>query len=520
MVLKREDPAELQNLKKGLKEDKKIREAVRKGEGKKLIKKPKEKSMEVTKEEAIKVNKDLARLRESQKKVEKKTKSKEPKTRKHPHIELYIEPVLNDDGKPCWLTRAHKTAPCYVEDDEPIEEIVKDTAPIEEVIVFDLTPECMWQCVKCGAVMESNPDEPLECYEEKGGCGRKTRFKPMTESINPDLWKLPKWKDIAIEDLSMIEVHDDIVSLLKRCLVLPEEIHYRVIALWIMSTWKTGRWRTVGFPVFLGERDTGKTTALDLIRELGYRMIHASGTTFPAMVRATHYHHAGMLVDEASDRLDRKTESGREMLDFIKPSYRIGSKYTAADKEDQKKILSYRNFGFKAFAGERSFTVSLLSRSLVFIMEKDYPEVAGLTYVQDELDDIQTKLLNYRYKFNDPPDLGEDFELRGRTREIFESIIATGMHVGVDVEDIINFARRREEEQEEEMQATLEWDILKAVKELQQGETQYKLEGGYDSPEYVSFNDLRLNIFGEIEDAQDRKKKQVSKLVMLLNDYS
>jgi len=47
------------------------------------------------------------------------------------------------------------------------------------------SPERMYQCQKCGAVIKSTdhkiiPIEPDECWEDQGGCGRKTKFKDIT----------------------------------------------------------------------------------------------------------------------------------------------------------------------------------------------------------------------------------------------------------------------------------------------------------------------------------------------------
>lgn len=426
-----------------------------------------------------------------------------------------LEPVLNKDNETCWLTRKYQkiaTGNIKIEHDAKGKnpKIVND-AELELVPIFELKREGLWQCQKCGIISTFLPHDgkPLECYESDGGCGRNSSFNVVTKKINPDLWKLPKWQDIPVEDLDMLNTYNDTIALIKQLLILPDEILYKILTLWIISTWKTGHWDAVAFPIFRGEYNTGKSTALDIIRELGYRMIHSAGTTFPAMVRGTHFHHAGLLIDEASDRLDRRTETGREMLNFVKPSYRKGSVYTVADKEDQEKMLCYRNFGFKAFAGERDFDPALLSRAVDFIMQEDYPEIPSIKYVQDELDILQTKFLNYRYKTTDPPDLGMDFCLQGRLREIFESIIATGRHIGLDVEDIIEYAKSIKQEREEELLGTIEYDVLTAIKNLSCHDVQSKITEETDAPEHILYTDIFKEVHSNYEDfdKEERKKK-------------
>ncbi len=413
-----------------------------------------------------------------------------------------IEPVLNDHT-PKWLYVSRKYE--MPKDDSDISRMLNggnDERCFD--IKFNIKESGMWICCRCGAEMQSIGNPPLECLESKGGCGKKTNFKQETNEINTDLWKLPIWKDD--KDLNMFEVYDELLKIWKRCVVFPEEIFYKIFTLIVISTWKTGYWTSFGFPILLGDPDSGKTRVLDLMRELGYRMIHSAGTTFPAMVRATHFHQAGLLIDEASDRLNPKTESGREMLNFVKPSYREGSRYTAADNNDPEKINSYRNFGFKAFAGERSFTASLISRSITVIMQQADPEIPELYYIQDELNNLQTKLLNYRYKTGPPTDLGMDFVLKGRLREVFGPIISTAMHIGRPYEDIIDFALNIKKEQQEDLIGTLENDILKIIKGSEEKQTTIDGQLLEDAPEYIYYKDLLEKLYPEI-DVLDGKEK-------------
>lgn len=284
------------------------------------------------------------------------------------------------------------------------------------------------------------------------------------EEINPDLWKIPEWKDIPPEELDMKKLFEDTLSLIKKLVVFQKEIEYKIYVLWIFSTWKLEAWDTVGFPVFIGMPDSGKTRALRIIHKLAYRTLKASGTTQAVIPRLCHYYNITLLIDEAHAKLNPRTESGARLLEFVKDSYKKGAVYIVSDNNDQQKVIVTRNFGFKAFAGEKSFNPSLLTRSLPFWMDKAEPEIAKLSYVEEELGRIQTALLNYRFKTDNPPDLGNNFELRGRVREIFESIIATGKHIGIPVDDIIEYARNRVKEEFEALKDTPQYEILTILK--------------------------------------------------------
>jgi len=386
-------------------------------------------------------------------------------------------------------------------DGRTIEETTKNPIEPETTTITDLKPDGLWKCLKCEAEIQSNPKQPLECYDAQGGCGRTGSFKPILLPINPDLWQLPIYKKIDFEPCDMILIYEDIIDTMKKLVVFTNEIQYKLFTLWNISTWKTGLWDSVGFLVFTGGIDCGKTLCLDVIREIGFRMLHSSGVSFPAMIRATHNHQAGVLIDEAHNKLDYRTEAGRDFIDFIKPSYRKGSKYIVAHKEDQYGIISYNNFGFKAFAGEQKLVDrALLSRSIIFVMEQSKPPMAKLKYVQKDLDEIKNKLLHYRYYTNDPEDLGQEFELDGRIREIFESIIATGRHIGVDTTDIIEYAKSLKIEQDEDLKNTLEYEVLQAMWDLS---TTMTLD---DAPETISYRDITKQIYGDDLSGDERRK--------------
>lgn len=451
--------------------------------------------------------------REEEKKATKKVrleKKKEEKEIGHQATldQVELEPVIHED-KPMWLViKKRKIIPMLL--GRTMEQMIKDPLEAEIETSFEIRKPNLWQCRKCGAVIESNPDPPFECEEKKGGCGRKTSFTCFTEDIPVGIWKIPKWTEL--EDLDMLDVYDSMLALVKRLVVFQEEMQYKIYVLWIIASWKREHWETVGFPVFRGLRNSGKTTALNIINELAYRSVPASNITFAALGRVSHYWHVTLLVDEANNRLNPKTETGGVMLDYVKASYKKGSKYITADLNDQKKVIPIDNFGFKAFAGEKSFDISLITRALDFFMEQATPEVPKMSYVQNELDDLHTKLLNYRYKTNDPPDLGEDFVLKGRTREIYESIIAAGTHIGVVVDDVLQYALEVEQEKEDELRNSIQYEILIAIKDRQEIRT---LD---DSPEMMKLTDLFSALgWDEIDDASERRRKRQS-LGYLLRD--
>lgn len=404
------------------------------------------------------------------------------------------EPVYNSNN-PKWLIV--KQVP-VINDNRPAKDIIKNPKEPEYEIVFDIQDPNIWRCKKCeGTFYDSGiPDECLLC-------NRMSKFERVTENIDEELWKLPRWEDIPIEDLDMLGLFDDMVRLFRRIIIFPEDIYYKLYVLWIISTWKSELWETVCFLVFRGLVESGKSRGLDICRELCYRMFHCSGVSFPAMVRVTDRWGAGVLIDEIDNKVDIRTESGRAYVDFLKPSYRRGAKYVTAHLENQDDVKKYKNFGFKAFAGEKGgMGEALFSRSIDIQMEQAYPEVNELKEVQDEFDRIQTILLNYKYKTNEPPELPVDCFLKGRDREIFSCIIRTAMHIGIDTTDIYDFIKSRRQEIIDDLQESDEYLILRAIKNLENAST---LD---DAPEALDYGDIARDVGWDPDTEFGKKKRQ------------
>jgi len=414
-----------------------------------------------------------------------------------------LEPIRNDNT-PKWLIISEKTNPPNKEEIKLI--MQGEQTPWLHEKTFETIEENMWECKKCMGRFKSE-NQPETCLH----CDRGTTFRKITKNISTNRWKLPRWKNIPIEEIEMIMVYHDLVDIIKQCIIFPEDIQYELFALWIVASYKKECFDTIPFFIFRGLIESGKTRALDLLRELGYRMVHTTGVTFTAMCRYTHFHGAGVLIDEIDNKIDKRTETGRNYIDFLKPSYKRGSIYACADLNDQEETKEYNNYGFKAFAGEKGgYDQAIFSRSIDVHMEKENPDIPELKYVQEDLDQLQTILLNYRYKFSDPIPLPLDYPLKGRDREIFSCLIQTAQHIGLGDEHLLEYIKQRKQEQIDEIQDSIEYEIIKAVYQLQHGET--TIDGDTtlmnDAPEVLLYNDISSACGWNLDTEEGKKNRQ------------
>jgi len=183
-------------------------------------------------------------------------------------------------------------------------------------------------------------------------------------AVRKILWELPELK--TFEQLDMHEVYNNMLEISKKVLGFSEEIEYKIFNLWIISTWKQECWDTVGFPVFIGPYNSGKSTCLQTIAQMGYRIVKSINPTFAVMPRLTHYHRGALLIDEAHDSLNPGTNS--QKLGFIKDSYKRGSTYLSCDNNNQKGVVATKNLIKKVLWQQRILDLRLLLEKRVLIL--------------------------------------------------------------------------------------------------------------------------------------------------------
>lgn len=415
------------------------------------------------------------------------------------------EPVFiknSDLLKEKWLVVTQKDE--FSGETRPIVEILADPLPPMKKICFELLDTCLYKCKKCCATVQGGEKPPEVCPQ----CDRPSDFSVITESMDvpKNIWNVPIWEDV---DLDMFETYDRLVSLLKSTIRFVNPIEYKLFALWIVATYKHPLWETIPYLHFRGLPASGKTRAMEVANRLAYRCVLVSGITFKAVVRINHNYNVSLCIDEVDTKLDDRTEGGREYIDFLKSGYKKGSLYISSDLNDQKKILYYNNYGPKVLSGEKGIrSEALLSRTIIFDMEQDYPEVFNLSEIECELSQLRTRLMNWRFKTRTPEQIGIEIDLRARFREIFDCLIRTGQAIGQPIDDIIAYAKSMEQQAISDMQGTIGWDVLTSIFEL-------SCKGSLDAVETIKFSDIMDRLGWNDED----KRKNAQKLGYILKDF-
>jgi hypothetical protein len=298
--------------------------------------------------------------------------------------------------------------------------------------------------------------EPVYNDGEKKILEKGSLRNPVENEDSDFIWNMypiPTYRP----ELGIVKLYGNVDDITKQLLVFPDAVTHKIFNLWTISTWDIKNYATIGFLSFVGLPDSGKTRFLELLHELAYRGVLCQ-TTEVAIPRISHKYQATLLIDEIHKL---GTDERNFLVRFLKPSYRIGSVYIKCDKDNDTGIVALRNFGFKAFAGEKSFKDDALdSRCINIRPDKEVPKVKEISYLQKEIDSARSQLLNYKVATKEYTNLGNEYTLNGRIREIYNPLLITALNLGIDTKDILEHANKKNERNQSNMEETDEYAII------------------------------------------------------------
>jgi len=158
--------------------------------------------------------------------------------------------------------------------------------------------------------------------------GDKTRIEPMLsvgehvlyQPLEMPPWKLPG-KPLDYETVE--KLWQEIRQFIYEHLDVEIDALYDVLTGWVIVTWVTERFDSVGYLHFHGPRNSGKTRGLDILNYLCYRPLLSPSVTGPAVFRALDEYHPTFLLDEF-EMYEKIKESKAEVIGVVNAGYRRG----------------------------------------------------------------------------------------------------------------------------------------------------------------------------------------------------
>lgn len=400
--------------------------------------------------------------------------------------------------------------------------------PNENNEILELHEFGEFKCQRCGDFTTIKQEkgkyiEPFEC--QNPSCGRKGPFKRLfpIDIMNPP-WKVPTG---SIETESPQVLFDVIVDFLQDSIHLQEKMQYQIFALWIMASWLPESFDTCPYLMFIAPKDSGKTRGLDIVSEIGYRVIPSVSFSASSIFRSMELWNCTLSVDEAEYQLNSKTEKGQDLYGILNGGYKRGMFAIRTENIGDTLIpTTFNIFGFKTIAATRPFNPTLESRSIIFHMEQH--EVKNLVLPKELCEEIRNRLLYFRftnlYKLN--PIFPKHLK-KGRIIEIFHPIYTMANLVDKDLipQLDIYIMNTYNQGMAEDKVSMPEVDVIRAMQEqLDNYSNKNMVVYLKDVLEYVKtdFPDMKSQDVGYLFKAMGftRRKDRVGMLIDLSDDMN
>ncbi len=277
-----------------------------------------------------------------------------------------------------------------------------------------------------------------------------------------------------------------------------ESIWKDYLAACVLLSYQQEKLRTVPYPFFVGDNESGKTVALSLLNWLCYRPM--LGVAIPSADIYGYLDDSdapGTILEDEAQGLQRDMDKAK----IYKAGYKQGAVVPRTMITQNKRFIKYfRVFCLKACAGEEMPRVKGLLERFIFIqMVEGYPrkDWADINK-QDEqrLRELRNALLKWRLASHDWELPEVELATKGRLKELWKPIIQIVSDLTVE-QDLRMQLEQLQKERLNEKINTLEGHIVKVVCEL------------YVLGEPLSFGDmwnaLVIDLDGKLDDKKPNK---------------
>jgi len=293
------------------------------------------------------------------------------------------------------------------------------------------------------------------------------------------------------------ELYKEIYNIIDDYLVISNEWKH-LLTSFILLSYEQQKISTVPYFAFVGDNESGKSTALEVLKRLSYRPLW--GTTIPA---ADIYGYladeevSGVILEDEAQHMDKDIDK----VKIYKSGYKKGSKVPRTLLTDyERKIIYFNTFGLKAIAAESApSNKGLRERFLICEMVNATPRKT-FTHITPEEEkrfrDLRNKLLKYKLKHALEPlqDFNVEF-LSGRLEELLLPLLRATYGLSA-YNSILEFCRELTAKKEKEGKETLEGTLVYIIASIMVEEKSEK----------IPFETIWIRLQNELEATVEERK--------------
>ncbi len=131
---------------------------------------------------------------------------------------------------------------------------------------------------------------------------------------------------------------DDLIMLIRQHVWIPDERYYAVLASWVIATWIHDFVDTSPRLIFYATTRSGKTRALNTLRELSYHGLDMSSPTQATMFRLIEAFHPSLFIDEYQDLNQEVTPL---IGSIFKSGFQDGGEVPRCDNDQDRSAISF-----------------------------------------------------------------------------------------------------------------------------------------------------------------------------------
>jgi len=285
-----------------------------------------------------------------------------------------------------------------------------------------------------------------------------------------------------------------------------EECAITAISLWIAMSYVHDAYDAFPYLWFNGVKGSGKTTALEFIRETAYHAEMGMRISNPALFRDVDQHKATICYDEAENLLvgggDKSVDQDRVSL--FNSGYRSSGMVRLVEKEGDNFITRmFRSYSPKALASIQPIDEALQSRCLLISMLVALDESKSAEPIDlVKCVEIRSRLFQFRFlegvafwaQARDAKDnnrLRKKYALKNRDWELFKPLLQGAELICPDwLPDIVRFIDQQRVVRQFDNQFSTDATVLvKLLEMIVEGENRPE-----DASTYVTYKDLMASL--------------------------